>query len=199
MTDELSRADNMAWRKAERHRLIDQRFAVDASERRRCSIEISAKLHQLVGELANRTVSSYWPFKGEPDLRPWMQTITEGGGRCALPVVVVKSAPLAFRVWQQGDRLERGVWNIPVPADGAEVIPDIVIAPLIGFDEACYRLGYGGGYYDRTLAALASRPLIIGVGYARAAMTSIHPLPHDIPMDIIVTEDTIIRRSAPDH
>ncbi len=199
MTGQSPPADLMIGRNAERRRLIDERLAIDARERRRRSLEIGARLHQLVGERGDRTVSGYWPFKGEPDLRPWMQIITEGGGRCALPVVAAKSAPLVFRVWQQGDRLERGVWNIPVPADGAEVVPDIVVAPLIGFDKDCYRLGYGGGYYDRTLAALSSRPLIIGVGYARATMISIRPQPHDIPMDVIVTEERIIYRSAPGH
>ena len=105
-----------------------------------------------------------------------------------MPVVVEKKAPLVFRVWKNGDKLVSGVWNIPVPADGGEVIPDIVIAPVVGYDRDCYRLGYGGGFFDRTLAALSPRPVIIGVGYAQAAITSIHPLPHDIPMTVIVTE-----------
>ena len=79
-----------------------------------------------------------------------------------------------------------------MPADGSEVIPDIVIAPVVGYDRNCYRLGYGGGFFDHTLAALSPRPVIIGVGYVQAAITSIHPLPHDIPMTVIVTEHGII-------
>jgi len=85
-----------------------------------------------------------------------------------------------------------GLCKIPVPADGDDVVPNIVIAPVVGFDEACFSLGYGGGFFDRTLAALAPRPVIIGVGYAQAAMTTIHPLPHDVPMDVIVIEREII-------
>lgn len=88
--------------------------------------------------------------------------------------------------------MTRGVWNIPVPADGIDVRPDIVVSPVLGFDRAGYRLGYGGGFYDRTLAALAPRPLVIGVGFAMSAMTTIRPLPHDIPMYFIVTEDGLV-------
>ncbi|MGH8255774.1 MAG: 5-formyltetrahydrofolate cyclo-ligase [Steroidobacteraceae bacterium] len=83
--------------------------------------------------------------------------------------------------------------DIPVPAsDATRVHPDIAIAPVIGFDEACYRLENGGGYFDRTLAALSPRPTIIGVGYARSAIPTIHPLPHNIPMDVIITEQGIL-------
>ena len=114
-----------------------------------------------------------------------------------MPVVIAKNAPLVFRAWKSGDKLVSGAWNIPVPADGGEVIPDIVIAPVVGYDKNCYRLGYGGGFFDRTLAALSPRPIIIGVGYTQAAITSIHPLPHDIPMTVIVTEHGIIAPAAP--
>ena len=122
-----------------------------------------------------------------------MQTVLEGGGRCALPVVVEKKAPLVFRLWEPGGRLVPGVWNIPVPADGDEVPPDVVIAPVVGFDSACYRLGYGGGFFDRTLATMPHRPLAIGVGYDAAAISTIYPLPHEVAMDAIVTERGILR------
>ena len=81
-----------------------------------------------------------------------MASVIERGGTVALPVVVEKARPLIFRAYRPGDRLEKGVWNIPVPADGAAVTPDIVIAPLVGFDGGKFRLGYGGGFFDRTLA-----------------------------------------------
>lgn len=197
MTNSASRADIMAWRKAERRRLIEERLAVDPGERRRRTTEIAATLSRFIEEPGGRTVSVYWPFRGEPDLRPWMNGFTERGGICALPVVIAKNAPLVFRVWKSGDKLVSGVWNIPVPADGGEVIPDIVIAPVVGYDRNCYRLGYGGGFFDRTLAALSPRPIIIGVGYAQAAIMSTHPLPHDIPMTVIVTEHGIIAPAVP--
>jgi 5-formyltetrahydrofolate cyclo-ligase len=192
VTNSISRADIMAWRKVERRRLIEARLAIDADRRRRHANEIAARLSHFIGDLSGRSVSAYWPFRGEPDLRPWMEGLAERGGSCALPIVIEKNAPLVFRIWEKGGKLVSGVWNIPVPADGAEVVPNVVIAPVVGFDRACYRLGYGGGFFDRTLAALSPRPIIIGVGYAQAAMTTIHPLPHDIPMDVIITERDIV-------
>jgi 5-formyltetrahydrofolate cyclo-ligase len=105
---------------------------------------------------------------------------------------VEKNAPLIFRRWRAGEPLARGVWNILVPADGPELAPDVVIAPLVGYDRQGYRLGYGGGFFDRTLAALPKKPRAIGVGYSQAAMTTIYPLAHDVPMDVIVTEEGIV-------
>lgn len=106
----------------------------------------------------------------------------------ALPVVVARAAPLVFRPSAPDCQMEQGVWKIPVPVDGPEVTPDILLAPLVGRDGAGYRLGYGGDYFDRTLAALAVRPLVIGVGLAATHIHSIFPQPHDIAMDRIVTE-----------
>jgi 5-formyltetrahydrofolate cyclo-ligase len=77
--------------------------------------------------------------------------------------------------------------------EGDAVLPDVLLAPLVGFDAGGYRLGYGGGYYDRTLAALPERPLVVGVGFETSGMETIHPQPHDIPMDLIVTERRTIR------
>ncbi|MDW6020191.1 5-formyltetrahydrofolate cyclo-ligase [Mesorhizobium sp. BAC0120] len=178
------------WRKAERERLIAARLAVPPEERARMSTTIAAGLDVLIGDPKGRVVTLYWPFRGEPDLRGWLASIVERGATAALPVVIEKGRPLAMRAYRPGDRLEKGVWNIPVPADGASVLPDVVISPLVGFDPQNYRLGYGGGFFDRTLAELPKKPLVIGVGYALQAIATIHPQPHDIPMDRIVTEAT---------
>lgn len=186
--DARQRCDVMRWRKAERERLIAARLAFDSGERNRHDEKIAAGIDQILGDVSGRMISVYWPFRGEPDLRPWMERIIAQGGACALPVVVKPNAPLVFRRWHPGCKLERGVWNIPIPAAGAEVIPDIVISPLVGFDPAYYRLGYGGGFYDRTLAAFAQKPRVVGVGYSQAKLATIYPQPHDIAMDVIVTE-----------
>jgi 5,10-methenyltetrahydrofolate synthetase len=175
-----------AWRKTERERLIAARLAIPADRRAAMAQEIAARLDAAIGDLAGRTVSLYWPFRGEPDLRPWLASINERGGRTALPIVVEKARPLIFRAYRPGDRLEKGVWNIPVPADGEVVVPDVTIAPLVGFDGENYRLGYGGGFFDRTLASLPTKPLTIGVGYQVQRIATIHPQPHDIPMDLVV-------------
>lgn len=181
--DDVSR-----WRKAERRRLIDERLALVSADRFARSERLAEKLDQAIGRVSGRIVSSYWPFRGEPDLRNWAIKVIERGGRIALPVVLRKSEPLEFRVWQPGDPLERGVWNILVPSRGPAVLPDVVIAPVVGFDTANYRLGHGGGYFDRTLAAMPRMPLRIGIGFATAKIATIYPQPHDIPMDTIVTD-----------
>ena len=112
----------------------------------------------------------------------------------ALPVVVEKNRPLEFRPWRPGAKMALGVYDIPYPAEGKAVTPEALLVPMVGFDRAGYRLGYGGGYYDRTLAALPKKPLCIGISFALGRIDSIHPLPHDIPMDFIVTEEMTARR-----
>jgi 5-formyltetrahydrofolate cyclo-ligase len=103
----------LAWRKEERRRLIEERLAISAEVRCRSSREIAEQLSKFFGVLSGRTVSAYWPFRGEPDLRPWIRGLTDLGARFALPVVVEKNLPLIFRIWQHGDRLVPGIWNIP--------------------------------------------------------------------------------------
>lgn len=186
--DPPQRQDVARWRKAERKRLIAERLAIESADRRRMTERIAGNLEDALGSLSGATVSFYWPFRGEPNLRELMPRILARGGRCALPVVARKAEPLVFRAWVPGARLERGVWDIPIPAEGEEVVPDILIIPLVGFDAGRYRLGYGGGYYDRTLAAMSRAPRTFGVGFAQAAIPTIYPQPHDIPMDVIVTE-----------
>lgn len=180
-------SDIASWRKAERRRLIDERVALNPEIRQTLSLNIAAGLDRTIGKLGGRIVGTYWPFRGEPDLRNWGIQVLAQGGHIALPVVIEKGRPLEYRLWRPGDPLERGVWNILVPAHGLAVHPDIVIAPVVGFDAAHYRLGYGGGFFDRTLAAMPKKPLTIGVGYEQAHIATIHPQPHDIPMDVIVT------------
>jgi 5-formyltetrahydrofolate cyclo-ligase len=190
--DAQQRTDVMRWRKAERERLVAARLGIPGDERRFYSRQIAERLDEALGDISGLIVSAYWPIRGEPDLRLWMEGLADRGGVCALPVVVQRHAPLAFRRWRRGEALQRGVWNIPVPSHGPAVVPDIVIAPVVGFDPACYRLGYGGGFFDRTLAAFARPPRIVGVGYARQAIGTIYPQPHDVAMDMIVTEAAMV-------
>tara|TARA_R110000751_G_scaffold189187_2_gene295171 strand:+ start:34038 stop:34862 length:825 start_codon:yes stop_codon:yes gene_type:complete len=182
--------DVMRWRKAERERLLTERLAVSAEQRQQWSAAIAHHIAE-TSDFENKIVSFYWPFKGEPDLRPLMNVVMEKGGSCALPVVVAKAMPLEFWSWKPGEPLDRGVWNIPIPASKNRVTPDIVMAPFVGFDPDHFRLGYGGGFFDRTLAAMDSKPLVIGLGYSMAAVKTIFPQPHDIPMSVIVTENGV--------
>ncbi|WP_139789105.1 5-formyltetrahydrofolate cyclo-ligase [Manganibacter manganicus] len=181
-------ADVRRWRKAERERLIAARLAVSADERAAMSARIAKGLDAVIGDIDGRMVSLYWPFRGEPDLRPCMDEINARGGRTALPLVIEKGQPLVFRAYKHGDKLVKGVWNIPIPETGDPVFPDIVISPVVGIDPNRYRLGYGGGFYDRTLAAMPFKPMVIAVGYELQRIPTIYPQAHDIPMDHLVTE-----------
>jgi 5-formyltetrahydrofolate cyclo-ligase len=176
------------WRKARRAELIGAR--VDAGPRRRAGWDaaITSQLLEGVPNLERLVVGFYWPFKGEYDVRLVARQLHARGTRLALPVVVEKNRPLVFRPWTPDAKLVPGIWNIPVPADGPEVEPDALLVPLVGFDGGRFRLGYGGGYYDRTLASRRRKPLTIGVGFELSELATIHPQPHDIPMDAIVTE-----------
>ncbi len=192
--DPQQAVDVARWRKAERERLRNIRSAQTVAERARIGIALAGHLDTLVarrfGDIAGRVVSGYWPIKGEPDLRPWLEGLHEQGAIVALPVVETRAAPLVFRRWAPGVKMERGHWNIPVPSASADrVQPEIALSPLVGWDGEGYRLGYGGGYFDRTLAAARPRPFVIGVGLQAARISTIFPQPHDIGMDVIVTED----------
>jgi 5-formyltetrahydrofolate cyclo-ligase len=177
------------WRQSERQRLIAARLAIPAEDRRRHAARIADALDRLLDDVSGRVVTAYWPFRGEPDLLDWLDALRARGATCALPVVTAPQTPLIFRQWQRGAAVTPGIWNIPVPVEDRQVVPDVVIAPLVGFDPEGYRLGHGGGFFDRTLASLVRRPRVVGVGYARLALPTIHPQPHDIPMDFIVTEE----------
>ncbi len=179
--------DVARWRKLERERLMRARLDIAADHRAAQTVAIANALSLLIPAVPGAMVSVYWPIKAEPDLRAWMRSMWERGTRIALPVAIALGQPLVFREWRPDARMARGLWNIPYPAEGAEVIPAVVLAPLVGFDQDCFRLGYGGGFFDRTLARFPTKPLVIGVGYPDAMIATIHPQPHDIAMDWIVT------------
>jgi len=182
-----------AWRKAQRAELIARREAVDPRARRRWNERITAFLESGFPDLAGRAVAFCWPYRGEFDARFAVRRWRERGALAALPEVAAKGTPLRFRKWWPGAPMKAGVYDIPVP-DGTEiVVPQAAIVPMNGFDEAGYRLGYGGAFFDRTLAALDPRPLAIGVAFELARLPTIFPQPHDIPMDFVVTEAGIYR------
>jgi 5-formyltetrahydrofolate cyclo-ligase len=183
----MTPAEILAWRKEQRAQLIPARVAIPDAIRDAWTKRIIASVEPIVMAV-DGPVSFYWPFRGEPNLRPLMRRMVAAGKTVALPVVVEKCQPLEFRPWTPGCEMTLGVWNIPIPDTRERVTPRLLLAPVVGFDPQRYRLGYGGGYFDRTLAALIGPRTVIGVGYDSQAVETIHPLPHDIPMDRIVTE-----------
>jgi 5,10-methenyltetrahydrofolate synthetase len=193
VVDPQQARDVARWRKVQRERLLATRMAIEGRLRAQQTAAVKGQLNLIVpGD--GRIVSLYWPIRGEPDLREWMRERVEQGTRIALPVATAYGRPLEFREWRPGAKMARGLWKIPYPADGAELQPEIVVAPLVGFDRRGFRLGYGGGFFDRTLARLTPRPLVIGVGYASSELESIFPQPHDIGMDWILTDVAPPRR-----
>ncbi len=178
----------LARRRERRADLIRQRMELPLDVHRRLSRAILDRIVTAFPDLWGGRVGLYWPFKREIDLVPLTRKIIAAGGVASLPVVVAKGEPLQFRTWKPGDALAAGQWEIPYPRDGHIIQPDVLFVAMVGFDEANYRLGYGGGYYDRTLAAAAPRPRTIGVAFELMRLLTIEPLPHDVPMDAIVTE-----------
>lgn len=189
-------ADVRRWRKATREQLIAARMALSQEDRDAGSRSIADSLEKIIVPAPGQVISLYWPFRGEPDMKPFMARAHEAGATIALPIVIEKGRPLAFRRWHPGCAMERGIWNILQPADDVRVTPTITIAPLVGHDAGCYRLGYGGGFFDRTLAAIAPRPFAIGIGMALTRIETIFPQVYDVPMDVIVTEAAVTTREA---
>ena len=175
-----------AWRRAMREQLIAARMAVPAEARAEAAVAIAEQLAELVKP--GQIFSFYWPMKGELDFRPLAARLHAQGVVPALPVVVEKRRPMVFRPWAPRAAMRRGIWNIPEPQTEETVAPDITLAPVVGFSDDGYRLGYGGGYFDRTLASLAPRPLSIGVGLEIQRIDTIRPMAHDIRLDAIMTE-----------
>ena len=170
--------------------MLALRDALPLDERRRQDERIAALLLEGFTALRGRTVGFYWPMKGEFDSRVAVLKLREAGSVTALPVVVRKAAPLEFREWWPGVETIPGVFDLPVPQSPA-VVPDALLMPPVGFDEQGYRLGYGGGYFDRTLAARAPQPLKIGVARELSRIPTIHPQAFDIPMDFVITPEGI--------
>ncbi|MDZ4094619.1 MAG: 5-formyltetrahydrofolate cyclo-ligase [Paracoccaceae bacterium] len=172
--------------------MLADRAAVPVAARQTAAGAVAGHLERLLARrfanIEGLTISAWWPIKAELDLRFWLAGLAARGAVAALPVVVTPKAPLIFRAWTPETRMERGFWNIPVPAQGPPIVPDITLSPVVGWDGAAFRLGYGGGYFDRSLAALTPRPLAIGIGLAAARIATIYPQQHDIAMDFIVTE-----------
>jgi len=185
-----------AWRKAERERLVAARVALDKTTLAGLRRSIDQHIERAFPGLAGVRLGFCWPIRNEYDARHLVRRLRARGADTALPVVVARGAPLVFRLWHPGVALERGALGIPFPVDSPEIDPQAVLLPVNGWDAAGYRLGYGGGYFDRTLAAMNPRPVVIGLGYESARIGTIRPQSWDVPLDYLVTERGVYRRDA---
>lgn len=182
-----------AWRKQERKRLIAARLAVDDETRNRWRGHIDLTLERHFPALHEETLAFCWPIQGEYDARFLARQLRERGCITALPVVVGPGKPLIFREWHAGIPLVEGALGIPYPPESLEVTPSAVLLPMNGWDARGYRLGYGAGFFDRTLAAFTRRPVVIGVTFELARIDTIYPQDWDIPVDFVVTEKGLYR------
>ncbi len=200
--DPAQTRDVARWRRAERIRLAGSREGLGQAGRMQVSQRISRHLGALLsvrGVGRGAVLAGYWPIKGEPDLRLLLADLSRSGVIIALPVVETRAAPLVFRRWTPETRMMRGDWNIPVPPpEAVPLLPQVFLAPCLGWDDGCFRLGWGRGYFDRTLAALTIRPTTIGIALSAARLLTIYPQPHDIPLDLILTEEGIAARRTHD-
>jgi 5,10-methenyltetrahydrofolate synthetase len=174
----------MSARQVERVRLIAAREEMAAHARVEASAAILATLRDWLRPAPGAVVAGYWPMRGEVDPLPYLRELPAA----ALPVVIAPHAPLAFRPWRDGAPMEAGPFRTVHPAQGEFVRPDVLLVPMVGFDASGHRLGYGGGYYDRTIAALRPGVRAIGVGFELGRLASLDPQPHDARLDAIVTE-----------
>ncbi|WBU63338.1 5-formyltetrahydrofolate cyclo-ligase [Paracoccus aerodenitrificans] len=190
--DPVQSRDAERWRKAERSRLIETREALSASARKAADDAIASHLDTVLAErfggAEGMVITGYWPIRSEIDLRGWMQRQAKRGVRIALPVVTARNAPLIFRPWTPEAKMRKGLWKIPEPDTAETCLPQIMLAPLVGWDSSRFRMGYGGGFYDRTLSSLRPRPYAIGIGLQSGQLRTIYPQPHDEALDLIVTE-----------
>ncbi len=174
--------------------MVGRRAALSTAEHDALSERIVA--HALAALPAPGVAAFCWPIKHEPGVRGLLGHWAQAGTRMALPVVVGEGQPLSFREWTPETPLAPDRYGIPTPTAGEWLTPDLILLPLNGFDAAGYRLGYGGGYFDRTLAALAPRPLAVGIGFEINRIDSIRPEAHDQRLDWIVTENGAFRPDA---
>jgi len=166
-----------------------RRAAMHVSHRQEAAEAATAHFLEGVELEPTDIVAGYWPIRDEMDVKLLVARLMDAGQPVCLPVVLGDEEPLELRLWQEGAPLYEAGYGTLAPADDApRVAPDVILVPLLGFDRTGTRLGYGGGYYDRTLAALDKRPRLIGFAFAGQEIDSIPRDSHDVPLDAVVTE-----------
>ena len=186
-----------------RMRLRSLREAIPVAERQQASTQLCAALRlwfdarsasrHTLGHTAAEIVAGFWPLGNEPDLRPVYEHLHTQGITVALPIVVKKQSPLEFHAWRPTDALKPGAFGVLEPTRGEKLMPDVLLVPTLGFTNQGIRIGYGGGYYDRTLAQLNKAGkdfLALGIAWDQARIeeqADYQPETHDYPLDAILT------------
>ena len=178
--------DKDGARKLQRTRLIEARNALTDRQ------QIEARLCSRVLDWLTRSdcdaLGFYFPIRSEADLRPAVAQWLTADARRVAALPAIDGELLRFHQWTPDAELQPGGYGVPVSSDGDLIQPQCLLVPCVGFDRARYRLGYGGGYYDRTLVALTPRPLAVGIAFEASRLESIDPRPHDVKLDLIITD-----------
>lgn len=183
--------DPFAQRTLLRRRGIAAREALAPDVHALLSVHIEAHLDAELRQRAPSIIGFCWPYRAEFDARPLITRLLERGWQACLPVVGETVGPMHFRAWTPDTPMLPDKHGIATPQSGATVTPSVLLLPFNVIDASGYRLGYGAGYFDRTLAALQPRPFVIGVGFGIGVVASIYPQTHDIPVNCRVTETGI--------
>jgi 5-formyltetrahydrofolate cyclo-ligase len=195
MTPSVTSSTGIEDSKAALRREATARRDALPADARHAAAEAIAERKFPLAMMSGTIVSGFMPMKTEINPLPLMRKLAEAGATLALPVVAGRGKPLTMRAWLWGEPLGSGVWGIREPKPQApQVDPDILLVPLLIFDRAGYRLGYGGGYYDRTIAGLRARKTVTAVGIAFAAqeVPSVPVTPRDVRLDLVLTERDVI-------
>ena len=173
-----------------RREALTRRDGLPAAERAQAATTIAERSFP-VAVAPGAIVAGFMPMKSEINPLPLMRKLADAGARLALPVVAGPGKPLIMRAWGFGEPLAAGVWGIRQPPPAAPAVaPDILLVPLLAFDRAGHRIGYGAGYYDMTIAALRAQKAVVAIGLAFAAqeIAAVPATPHDAPLDLVLTE-----------
>lgn len=177
-----------------RQEAVARRAALGAADRKAAAAAAAEHFLNGIDIAPDQTIAAYWPIRDEIDCRPILSYLMDNFQSVSLPVIVGDDLPLVFRRWAVGAALYEAGFGTLAPDEAAEPsIPDVMIIPLLGFDSAGNRLGYGKGHYDRTIAAMAKKPLLIGYAFAAQKLPEIPKEPHDVPLDYLVTENGVRR------
>lgn len=175
-------------RKQARDRLLQERAATGKEARDRLDEALMGHFSALLQYIHGRHIGCYWPIRGEFNSVPLMMSLHKSGSSVSLPMVDDENKQLVFCKWHPEALMARDKVGVPYPADTEYEQPEILLIPLVGFDAQGYRLGYGAGYYDRTLHHMKPPPIAIGIGYEAGLLESINPHEMDVAMEFILTE-----------
>jgi len=172
-----------------RKQAMAQRAALNSSERAEAAKAAAEHFFQKVDLTEGQLVAAYWPIRDEIDAKPLLTRLMDSGQPVCLPVVMGRDEPLIFRLWEQDTPLYEAGFGTLVPAESAPVVtPEFMIIPLLGFDKTGTRLGYGRGHYDRTIATMEKKPVLVGYAFSAQELETIPREPHDVPLDYLITE-----------